>query len=67
MRIRSSRPIAAVILGTALACGVQPESTLQGAARLNIADQFVVAFVARVEQAHPEYFADLPPLPAGSR
>ncbi len=43
------------------------KNTLQGAARLNIADQFAVVFLAQVEQTHPEYFADLPPLPARSR
>src|SRR5262245_32347967 len=40
------------------------KNTLQGAARLNVADQFAPSFLAEVQKAHPEYFNDLPPLPA---
>jgi hypothetical protein len=40
------------------------KNTLQGAARLAIAEQFAPKFLAEVEKAHPEYFSDLPPLPA---
>jgi sulfonate transport system substrate-binding protein len=43
------------------------KNTLQGAARLNIPDQFAASFLSEVEKSHPEYFIDLPPLPAGSR
>src|SRR5215813_12470422 len=37
-------------------------NTLQGAPRLDVPDQFRPSFMAEVEKAHPEYFADLPPL-----
>jgi len=37
-------------------------NTLKGAPRLDVPDQFRPAFIAEVEKAHPEYFADLPPL-----
>jgi NitT/TauT family transport system substrate-binding protein len=40
------------------------KNTLQGAKRLNVADQFSPAFLAEVETTHPEYFDDLPPLKA---
>jgi len=40
------------------------KNTLQGAARLAVAEQFAPKFLADVEKAHPEYFSDLPPLPA---
>jgi sulfonate transport system substrate-binding protein len=40
------------------------KNTLQGAARLSVPDQFAPAFLAEVQKAHPEYFGDLPPLPA---
>jgi ABC-type nitrate/sulfonate/bicarbonate transport system substrate-binding protein len=43
------------------------KNTLQGAARLNIPDQFAAAFLGEVERSHPDYFSDLPPLPPGSR
>jgi len=33
-------------------------------ARLAIPDQFAPSFLAEVEKAQPEYFSDLPPLPA---
>jgi sulfonate transport system substrate-binding protein len=42
------------------------KNTLQGAQRLNVAEQFSAAFLAEVEKAHPEYFDDLPPLKARS-
>jgi ABC-type nitrate/sulfonate/bicarbonate transport system substrate-binding protein len=37
-------------------------NTLKGAPRLDVPDQFRPAFMTEVEKAHPEYFADLPPL-----
>ena len=37
-------------------------NTLQGAARLNVPDQFAGKFLAEVEKAYPRYFDDLPPL-----
>jgi ABC-type nitrate/sulfonate/bicarbonate transport system substrate-binding protein len=40
------------------------KNTLQGAARLDVRDQFAGSFLAEVQKAHPEYFDDLPPLPA---
>ena len=40
-------------------------NTLKGAARLNIPDQFAASFMADVQKTNPEYFSDLPPLPAG--
>ncbi|MGZ3288572.1 MAG: ABC transporter substrate-binding protein [Xanthobacteraceae bacterium] len=44
------------------------KNTLQGAARLKIADQFSPAFLTEIEKAYPEYFSDLPPLkPASNR
>jgi ABC-type nitrate/sulfonate/bicarbonate transport system substrate-binding protein len=42
-------------------------NTLQGAARLNIPDQFAPAFIAEVQKAYPQYFSDLPPLPTAGR
>ncbi len=41
------------------------KNTLQGAPRLKIPDQFASSFMADVQKTHPEYFNDLPPLPAG--
>jgi ABC-type nitrate/sulfonate/bicarbonate transport system substrate-binding protein len=41
--------------------------TLKDARRLNVPEQFAASFLAEVEKAHPEYFNDLPALPAGSR
>jgi sulfonate transport system substrate-binding protein len=38
------------------------KNTLQGAARLVVPDQFAPAFLAETAKAHPDYFADLPPL-----
>jgi ABC-type nitrate/sulfonate/bicarbonate transport system substrate-binding protein len=40
------------------------KNTLKGAARLVVPDQFSPSFLAEVERAHPEYFDDLPRLPA---
>jgi ABC-type nitrate/sulfonate/bicarbonate transport system substrate-binding protein len=40
------------------------KNTLQGAARLVVADQFSPAFLIEVEKAYPEYFSDLPALKA---
>jgi ABC-type nitrate/sulfonate/bicarbonate transport system substrate-binding protein len=37
-------------------------NTLKGAARLDVPSLFRPKFMAEVEQEHPEYFADLPPL-----
>ena len=43
------------------------KNTLKGAQRLSIPEQFSLSFLAEVQRAHPEYFDDLPALPAGSR
>ncbi|MGZ5584963.1 MAG: ABC transporter substrate-binding protein [Usitatibacter sp.] len=43
------------------------KNTLKGAARLDVPQQFASSSLAQVEKAYPEYFSDLPPLPAGSR
>ena len=40
------------------------KNTLKGAARLNIPDQFAPSFMADVQKSNPEYFSDLPALPA---
>jgi hypothetical protein len=40
---------------------------LKGAARLSIPEQFATSFLVEVQKAHPEYFSDLPPLPAESQ
>jgi len=40
------------------------KNTLKGAARLDVPRQFAPAFLAEVQKVHPEYFDDLPPLPA---
>ena len=40
------------------------KNTLQGAARLVVADQFSPTFLIEVEKAYPEYFSDLPALKA---
>ena len=40
------------------------KNTLQGATRLVVPDQFAPSFLAEVEKAYPQYFDDLPPLPA---
>jgi ABC-type nitrate/sulfonate/bicarbonate transport system substrate-binding protein len=40
------------------------KNTLKGAPRLNIPDQFATSFMADVQKTNPEYFNDLPPLPA---
>jgi ABC-type nitrate/sulfonate/bicarbonate transport system substrate-binding protein len=41
------------------------KNTLKDAARLNVPDQFAASFMAEVQKSNPEYFSDLPPLPAG--
>ena len=43
------------------------KNTLKGAPRLGIPEQFASSFLADAQKAYPEYFSDLPPLPAGSR
>jgi ABC-type nitrate/sulfonate/bicarbonate transport system substrate-binding protein len=43
------------------------KNTLKGAPRLAIPEQFATSFLADAQKAHPEYFSDLPPLPAGGR
>jgi hypothetical protein len=43
------------------------KNTLKGATRLNVPDQFAASFMAEVQKSNPEYFSDLPPLPAASR
>jgi ABC-type nitrate/sulfonate/bicarbonate transport system substrate-binding protein len=43
------------------------KNTLKGAPRLPIPEQFATSFLADAQKAYPEYFSDLPPLPAGSR
>jgi hypothetical protein len=43
------------------------KNTLKGAARLSIPEQFATSFLVEVQKAHPEYFSDLPPLPAESQ
>lgn len=43
------------------------KNTLKGAPRLRIPEQFASAFLTDAEKAYPQYFSDLPPLPAGSR
>ncbi|MEO8442626.1 MAG: ABC transporter substrate-binding protein [Betaproteobacteria bacterium] len=40
------------------------KNTLKNATRLNIPDQFAGSFMAEVQKSNPEYFSDLPPLPA---
>jgi NitT/TauT family transport system substrate-binding protein/sulfonate transport system substrate-binding protein len=42
------------------------KNTLQGATRLVVEDQFSPSFLAEIEKAYPDYFADLPPLKAAS-
>jgi NitT/TauT family transport system substrate-binding protein len=43
------------------------KNTLKGVPRLGIPEQFAASFLADAQKAYPEYFSDLPPLPAGSR
>ena len=43
------------------------QNTVKGAPRLSIPEQFATSFLAEAEKAYPQYFSDLPPLPAGSR
>lgn len=40
------------------------KNTLKGAARLNVPEQFASSFLAEAQKSNPEYFSDLPPLPA---
>jgi sulfonate transport system substrate-binding protein len=40
-------------------------NTLKGAPRLNVPEQFAPSFLADVQKAYPQYFSDLPALPAG--
>jgi len=42
------------------------KNTLQGAARLEVPDQFAPAFLSEVQKTHPEYFDDLPRLPTAT-
>jgi len=42
------------------------KNTLQGATRLNVPEQFSATFMAEVQKEFPQYFSDLPPLPAVS-
>ncbi len=41
------------------------KNTLKGAPRLGIPEQFASSFLTDAEKAYPQYFSDLPPLPAG--
>ncbi len=43
------------------------KNTLKGAPRLNVPQQFATSFLAEAEKTYPQYFSDLPPLPAGNR
>ena len=43
------------------------KNTLKGAPRLGIPEQFASSFLADAQKSYPQYFSDLPPLPAGSR
>jgi ABC-type nitrate/sulfonate/bicarbonate transport system substrate-binding protein len=43
------------------------KNTLKGAPRLGIQEQFATSFLAEAQRTYPEYYSDLPPLPAGSR
>src|SRR6266480_7912638 len=43
------------------------KNTLKGATRLGIPEQFASSFLADAQKSYPQYFSDLPPLPAGSR
>ena len=40
-------------------------NTVKGAPRLNVPEQFATQALAEVQKAYPQYFKDLPPLPAG--
>ncbi len=42
-------------------------NTVKGGQRLDVPAQFATSFIAEVQKSHPEYFSDLPPLPAQSR
>jgi ABC-type nitrate/sulfonate/bicarbonate transport system substrate-binding protein len=43
------------------------KNTLKGAQRLDVPAQFSASFIADIQRTNPEYFSDLPPLPAQSR
>jgi len=43
------------------------KNTLKGAQRLDVPAQFSASFIADVQKTNPEYFTDLPPLPAQNR
>lgn len=43
------------------------KNTLKGAQRLDVPAQFAASFIAEVQKSNPEYFSDLPALPAQSR
>lgn len=42
-------------------------NTVKGGTPLNIAEQFATSITNEVQKAYPEYFSDLPPLPAAGR
>lgn len=42
-------------------------NTLKGAQRLDVPAQFSASFPAEVQKSNPDYFSDLPPLPAQRR
>ena len=39
-------------------------NTVKGAPRLNVPAQFATQALTEVEKTYPQYFSDLPPLPA---
>jgi NitT/TauT family transport system substrate-binding protein/sulfonate transport system substrate-binding protein len=43
------------------------KNTVKGGQRLDVPAQFSGSFLAEVQKSNPEYFSDLPPLPAQSR
>jgi ABC-type nitrate/sulfonate/bicarbonate transport system substrate-binding protein len=43
------------------------KNTVKGGQRLDVPAQFSGSFLAEVQKAYPEYFTDLPPVPAQSR
>ncbi len=42
-------------------------NTVKGGQRLDVPTQFSASFIADVQKTNPEYFSDLPPVPAQSR
>ena len=40
------------------------KNTVKGGTRLNVPEQFAASFMAEAQKSNPEYFNDLPPLPA---